>query len=568
MDLYLQIANLIILLILVVLLVKQKAPQTDSSLNTLKFDSFEKALVDTERTVKEEIAQSREEFGRLAGEQRQELSTSFITLSETVVQRITENSDRQKEQLKNFSEQLITFADKSGMRLDAHRDEGAKNAKLLREEVNKMIKDISETISETMSGMTTTQKNQFTEFSDQLSTFEKENASKLDEIRKESFSSAKELREEVVKTLSSISDTNTKTMKSLSSEQEKSLLSISSELTKLTASIDKKIEAVRATVEGKLQSLQEDNTRQLDKMRQTVDEKLQSTLERRLCESFKLVSDRLDQVHKGLGEMQTLAKGVGDLKKVLSNVKTRGTWGEVQLGNLLEEVLTQDQFSSNVAIKNGTVEFAVKLPGRNKDNSDIVWLPIDAKFPLEDFQRLVDAQEKVEIDEIDIAAKQLEVRVKNCAKDICSKYIDPPTTTDFGILFLPIEGLYAEIIRRPGLTDMIQREYRVVIAGPTTLWSILNSLQMGFRTLAIEKRSSEVWNILSAVKTEWTNYGAALDLVQKRINSASDSIDKAQRRTRVIGRKLKDVEELPITQAALILPPSNSDPDSAAQVVE
>jgi DNA recombination protein RmuC len=260
-------------------------------------------------------------------------------------------------------------------------------------------------------------------------------------------------------------------------------------------------------------------------------------------------------VHKGLGEMQTLATGVGDLKKVLTNVKTRGTWGEVQLGALLEQVLNPEQFGVNVATRDGgeRVEFAIKLPGAGTDKEDIVWLPIDAKFPIEDYQRLIEAQEAGDAAGVDAAGKQLEGRVKACAGDICRKYLNPPKTTDFAILFLPIEGLFAEVIRRTGLAEFIQRESRVVIAGPTTLWSILSSLQMGFRTLAIQKRSSEVWNLLAAVKTEWTKYGDVLESVQKKLEQASKTIDQAKTRSRSVGRKLRDVQDLPVAEAAVLL---------------
>ena len=323
----------------------------------------------------------------------------------------------------------------------------------------------------------------------------------------------------------------------------------------LTQTTDKKLDMLREAVEQRLQAIQADNAKQLDQMRATVDEKLQGTLEKRLGESFKQVSERLEQVSKGLGEMQSLAAGVGDLKKVLTNVKTRGTWGEVQLGAMLEQVLTPDQYAANVAVKEGgeRVEFAIKLPGRGEDEKEVVWLPVDAKFPVEDYQRLMDAQEKADAESAEGAAKQLEARIKQCAGDICSKYLNPPKTTDFGILFLPTEGLFAEVIRRTGLVEFVQRECRVVIAGPTTLWALLNSLQMGFRTLAIQQRSSEVWNLLSAVKTEWTKYGDVLTKVQKKIHEASDTIEQAQTRTRAIGRKLKDVQELPSAEAKAVL---------------
>jgi DNA recombination protein RmuC len=323
----------------------------------------------------------------------------------------------------------------------------------------------------------------------------------------------------------------------------------------LTQTTDKKLDMLREAVEQRLQAIQADNAKQLDQMRATVDEKLQGTLEKRLGESFKQVSERLEQVSKGLGEMQSLAAGVGDLKKVLTNVKTRGTWGEVQLGAMLEQVLTPDQYAANVAVKEGgeRVEFAIKLPGRGEDEKEMVWLPIDAKFPVEDYQRLMDAEEKADAESAEGAAKQLEARIRQCAGDICSKYLNPPKTTDFGILFLPTEGLFAEVIRRTGLVEFVQRECRVVIAGPTTLWALLNSLQMGFRTLAIQQRSSEVWNLLSAVKTEWTKYGDVLTKVQKKIHEASETIEQAQTRTRAIGRKLKDVQELPAAEAKTAL---------------
>ncbi|MGD0783721.1 MAG: DNA recombination protein RmuC, partial [Candidatus Aminicenantales bacterium] len=286
------------------------------------------------------------------------------------------------------------------------------------------------------------------------------------------------------------------------------------------------------------------------------DEKLQGTLERRLGESFKLVSERLEQVHKGLGEMQTLASGVGDLKKVLTNIKVRGTWGEMQLGNLLEDILVRDQYAQNVATKPGSadrVEFAIKLPGRGDQDDQIVWLPIDAKFPKEDYERLVDASERGDLAAVEDAGRQLENRLKSEAKDIRDKYLDPPHTTDFAILYLSTEGLYAEVLRRPGLVATLQREYRVNVAGPTTLAALLNSLQMGFRTLAIEKRSSEVWNILGAVKNEFHKFGEVIDKVQKKIEEAGGVIEKARTRTRVIEKKLKTVQELPAAEAQTLL---------------
>jgi DNA recombination protein RmuC len=326
--------------------------------------------------------------------------------------------------------------------------------------------------------------------------------------------------------------------------------------TNLSDRNEKKLEEVRKAVEEKLAKIQADNAAQLEQMRRTVDEKLQGTLEKRLGESFKLVSERLELVHKGLGEMQTLASGVGDLKKVLTNVKTRGTWGEMQLSNLLEQILTPEQYAANVATKPGSaerVEFAIKLPGRDPDSTTPVWLPIDAKFPKEDYERLVEASEKADPTALELAANQLETRVKTEAKNIRDKYLDPPHTTDFAILYLPIEGLYAEVLRRPGLLESLQRDCRVTVAGPTVLSALLNSLQMGFRTLAIEKRSSEVWTILAAVKTEFGRFGEVIGKVQKKLQEASNAMDSAATRTRAIERKLRDVQELPGTEARALL---------------
>jgi DNA recombination protein RmuC len=310
--------------------------------------------------------------------------------------------------------------------------------------------------------------------------------------------------------------------------------------------LTKSLESVRSIVDLRLKQLQEGNAKQIDKMRATVDEKLQGTLEKRLGESFKLVSDRLEQVHQGLGAMQQLASDVGGLQRVLTNVKTRGGWSEWQLGVLLEEMLTPDQFAQNMKTRDDTderVEFAIKLPG--DENGAPVWLPIDAKFPMEHYERLAAAQEKGDPTAVDTAMKTLETQLKRCAKDICEKYINPPKTTDFALLFLPSEGLYAEAIRRVGLVQNVQRDCRVTFVGPTTLAALLNSLQMGFRTLAIQKRSSEVWNLLAAVKTEFGKFGEALSAVKEKIDQASRKIEDVDVRSRAITRKLRDVEELP-----------------------
>lgn len=378
--------------------------------------------------------------------------------------------------------------------------------------------------------------------------------------RQEAAHLAHQSRGELTGVLKNLTDTLNKHLVDLAMANNQKLEaireSVELRLQRMQTDSGQRLEALRAVIDEKLKSIQQDNAARLEQMRQTVDEKLQGTLEKRLGESFKLVSERLEQVYKGLGEMQNLATGVGDLKRVLTNVKSRGTWGEVQLAALLEEVLTPEQYFTNVATREGSadrVEFAIRLPGRNDNGDRSVLLPIDAKFPIEDYQRLIDAQDRADHDAAETAARALEARIKACAAYIRDKYLCPPATTDFGILFLPVEGLFAEIVRRPGLTDAIQRDCRVIIAGPTTLWSILNSLQMGFRTLAIQKRSSEVWTLLGVVKAEFGKYGDVLSKVQKKLQEASNTIDTAAVRTRAIERKLRNVEELPSGQADDIL---------------
>ena len=326
-------------------------------------------------------------------------------------------------------------------------------------------------------------------------------------------------------------------------------------LDKLITSINTSLNQVRESIEKRLELIQKDNSVQLEKMRATVDEKLQSTLEKRLGESFKQVSTQLESVYKGLGEMQTLAVGVGDLKKVLSNIKVRGTWGEVQLQNLLDQFLIKDQYETNIAVKQGSndrVEFAIKLPGK-KEGQNPCLLPIDCKFPLEDYQNLIKAQESGDLAQIEIFSKALETRLKGEAKYIFDKYLDPPNTTDFAILYLPVEGLYAEIAQKPGLSDSIQRQYRVTISGPTTITAILNSFQMGFRTLAVEKRSSEVWMVLSNIKKEFGIFGDLLTKTQKKLQEASNVIEDASAKSHTIVSKLNKVQSLPQSEPEIEL---------------
>ena len=380
---------------------------------------------------------------------------------------------------------------------------------------------------------------------------ERELREELARGRREDAEEAFRDREERAQSANLLSQAVTTQVGQFGTLQAERLEAFARELNRFSLGLDERFERLKMAVEGRLAAIQADNANKLEEMRRTVDEKLHATLEQRLGESFKLVSERLEQVHRGLGEMQSLAAGVGDLKRVLTNVKTRGTWGEVQLSALLEQLLTADQFAANVATKPGSgerVDFAIRLPG--KDDGAVVWLPIDAKFPIEDYQRLIDAVEPVAIEE---AAKAIETRLKNEARSIRDKYVAPPHTTDFAVLYLPIEGLYAEALRRPALSETLQRDYRVTLAGPTTLAAMLNSLQMGFRTLAIEQRSAEVWAVLGAVKTEFGKFGEALAHTKKKLDEASNSISKAEVRTRQLSRKLKEVEALPAAESEQLI---------------
>ncbi|CDF58322.1 DNA recombination protein RmuC [Thermobrachium celere] len=362
-------------------------------------------------------------------------------------------------------------------------------------------------------------------------------------------------RHEISQNIKSMSDSLSQQVINLGNLQSKQLEMVSNTLLDLLKNNSEGLDKIRQSVEDKLTQIQNDNNKKLEEMRATVDEKLHSTLEKRLGQSFQNISERLEALYKQLGEMQSLTSGVNDLKRALTNVKTRGIWGEVYLANIISDILTKEQYDENVATKKGSqdrVEFAVKLPGKD-DINRYVYLPIDAKFPQEDYQRLLDAQEEGNKDAVDVARKQLENRIKQEAKNIFEKYIDPPNTTDFAIMFLPTESLFAEVVRNVGLIEMLQREYKVIVTGPTTISALLNSLQMGFRTLAIEKRSSEVWALLGAVKTEFTKFGEILEKTQKKLQEASNTIENAAKKTRTIERKLKTVQELPVEESEKML---------------
>jgi DNA recombination protein RmuC len=417
------------------------------------------------------------------------------------------------------------------------RSEVQTSAQSTRQELTGSLAQFQQTIAAQLTSVATIQNSQIDSFAQQLAKLNEANSQQLEAMRQAITLQAKAGREEQSSALKRFGDTLNQT------------------LSTLTESNAQRMAEVRATLEAKIRDLQTDNGARLEEMRKTVDEKLHATLEHRLGESFKLVSDRLDKVHQGLGEMQQLAIGVGDLKRVLTNVKTRGTWGEVQLEMLLEQVLTPDQYAKNVETVPGTgerVEFAIKLPGQEEGQKPI-WMPIDAKFPKEQYERLIDAAEHADTDGIASAGRELERAVRLEAKTIAEKYLSPPLTTDFAIMFLPTEGLYAEVMRRPGLADDVQRACRVSIAGPSTLSALLNSLQMGFRTLALEKRSSEVWQVLGAVKTEFGKFGDVLAATKTTLERAAKNIEQAETRSRQMARKLKSVEALPSDTAQRVL---------------
>jgi DNA recombination protein RmuC len=430
------------------------------------------------------------------------------------------------------------------------REESARAAMALREELSNRIASGHETLLSRHSEAQRIQEEKLHAFRTALDAglrqFSESSDTRLTRLRQELNDASVQARSEMRQGFTDFQGAVRDSLNTAANGQGTQLGDFAQRLEKLNDNIRLQLESIRQTVETRLNELHAKNEQKLEEMRRTVDEKLEGTLERRLGESFKLVSERLEQVHKGLGEMQVMASSVGDLKRVLTNVKTRGTWGEIQLGALLEQILTADQYAANVAPKPGSaerVEYAIKLPGRGEGEQP-VWLAIDAKFPHEDYQRLVDASERADADGVAEAGKALEMRIRGQAKSISEKYISPPHTTDFALLFLPSEGLYAEILRRPGVADALQRDFRVVIAGPTTLAALLNSLQMGFRTLVIQQRSSEVWNVLAKVKSEFGKFGEVLANVKSKLDQASKQIEQTEVRSRAINRTLRDVEVL------------------------
>lgn len=450
--------------------------------------------------------------------------------------------------LENLNGQFTKFDTTLKDEFSRNREEANRNSKDLREELLNSFSKFSDSISSILSSLIKTNDEKLSLLSESL-------ANRLDSFQKGMEGSFKNNRDELSNSLRSFQDIFRTSVNEFNDLQKQKFDTLTTKQTELNQSTEQRLDKMRDVIEAKLKSIQDDNSEKLERMRQTVDEKLQKTLEERLGESFKIVSDRLEQVYKGLGEMQTLAAGVGDLKKVLSNVKTRGTLGEYQLEMILDQILAPEQYDKAVVTKPGSrenVEFVIKLPSKESEN-EILLLPIDSKFPKDKYQAVLDAYDTVDPLKVDEALKELERTIKGLAKDIKEKYINPPLTTDFAIMFLPFEGLYAEVVKRPTLFESLQRDFKISVVGPSTFAAFLHSLQMGFRTLAIQKRSSEVWDLLGAVKTEFGRFATVLEGVDKSLQAASNKIQDASRKSRTIERKLKKVEALPQVETAKLL---------------
>ena len=438
-----------------------------------------------------------------------------------------------------------------GAEMGRGRDEAGTQARGLREELGATLDRLGERLGATMQRLGAGQAEKGEAVAAEVRALAETNERRLAEMRRDGEEAGKALRQEVGTQVRAFGDLLGTRLDGSAAVQKERLDEVAGTIRRLTDTNAQAHDGLRSTVEGRLESLRQDNATKLEEMRRTVDEKLQGTLEERLGEKFKLVSHHLEQVHRSVGEMQSLATGVGDLKRVLTNVKSRGTWAEVSLGNLLEQTLTADQFDRNVETVRGTgarVEYAVRLPGARDGES--LWLPIDAKFPVEDYERLLDAAERADAGAVETALRGIETQIKLEGAKICSKYVSPPDTTDFAVMYLPTEGLYAEVLRRPGLVDHLQSRCKIMVAGPTNLHAFLNTLRLGFRTLAVEKRSSEVWRTLGEVKTEFGKYGDVLDAVKKKLGEASRQIDSVAVRKRAIDRRLREVEGLPEGEAA------------------
>jgi len=537
--LLLALAALNVLLLAVLLL--RRPPKPDAA----ELASLVGATVDrTERSLRQELADS-------ARATRQESAQQLATFQQSLLAQGAETARTQNAQIDAFAQQLArmqgTLGETLNTQLHGLTESNARRLAEVRATTEQLLGQLQQTHAGKLEEVTLSTQAARREQAEGLAAFQAALVQQGAEGLRTQTAQLEAFAQQIVSLRSTLAE------------------SLNTQLQSLSETNARRIAEVRATMEQQLAQLQASNATKLDEMRQVVDEKLQSTLEARLGESFRQVAERLEQVYKGLGEMQTLAQGVGDLKHLLTNVKTRGMFGEAQLGALLEQVLSPEQYAAQVATRpelRHAVDFAIRLPGRADDGRP-VWLPIDAKFPNEDYERLLDAQQRADAAAVEAASKALETRIRLEARGIAEKYVEPPHTTDFAILFLPTEGLYAEVLRRPGLMESLQREHRITLAGPTTLLAMLNSLQMGFRTLALEKRSSEVWQVLGAVKTEFEKFGGVLAKVRDQTQTVLNTLDKAQTRTNVLTRRLRSVEALPEAQAQELLPGLDAAPGAA-----
>jgi DNA recombination protein RmuC len=519
-----------------------------------RLQSIECAIGRSDSAIREEFGRGREEAREGSRSLREEVTGLFDKLAGSLRASLNDLSTGQQSQLDTFA-----------TRLGEAKTEAATDARNLREEIQTTLKQFGEAVGNRIGELVTAQGEKLDAVTDQITALTDGNErrqetlranveTKLGELKTDAAISAKTLREEITNNLQNLGGGLSQTIEQISQSQKERLDRVSGSVAELTQSSCEQQEALRKAVEERLDAIRNENTEKLEQMRLTVDEKLQNTLDQRLGASFQIVADRLNEVYKSMGEMQTLASGVGDLKRLLTNVKTRGAWGEVALGNLLEEMMAPDQYERNVEIVPGSnqrVEYAIRLPG---DGEIPVWLPLDAKFPMEDYDRLLDASQRGDVDAVEIAARGIETVIRGSARVICEKYIHSPYSTDFAVLFLPTEGLFAEVIRRPGLVDALQREWHIMVAGPTTLVSLLVSLRVGFRSLAIQRHSTEVWKVLAAVKTEFGKFGGILDKVSKKLQETQNVIDlEVGRRRRAMDRKLQGVEILPEAEAVAIL---------------
>ena len=557
-----------VVLCILILYKSGRTPSAFSQLLEQRLLNIEGAIERSDATIRDEFGRGRDEARESSRSLREEVAGLFETLSGSLRASLHDLSTGQQAQLETFA-----------ARLNEAKTGAAEDARNLREEIRLTLEQLGENVGNRIGELVIAQGEKLDTVTGQITALTEGNErrqetlranveAKLGEMKTDAGVNATALREEITTNLQSLGNGLSQTIEQISQSQQERLDRVTGTVAELTQKSGEQHEALRKTVEERLDAIRNENAEKLDQMRQTVDEKLQSTLDQRLGASFQIVADRLNEVYKSMGEMQTLATGVGDLKRLLTNVKSRGTWGEVTLGDLLEEIMAPDQYGRNVEIVPGTnqrVEYAIRLPG---DGEIPVWLPVDAKFPVEDYERLVDASHRGDVDAVEIAAKAIESGIRGSARTICEKYIHSPHSTEFAVLFLPTEGLFAEVVRRPGLVDALQREWHIMVAGPTTLVSLLVSLRVGFRSLAIQRHSNEVWKVLAAVKTEFGKFGGILDKVSKKLRETQDVLDdEVGVRRRAMDRKLREIEVLPEVEAVAVLELDGPE-DAAVEEVE